>query len=182
MPSADITRFVIKVFLYSIEPEIWRRFSIPAATTFAGFHRAIQQAMGWEDKHLHEFRHGKGKRLNDVIGPDDPDVVKGEDFQEESGLTLAQFIGRRQLPRRLLYRYDFSDDWIHEIVIESREDEGSGDLPIFLEGERACPPEDSGGPIMFMDALNGDLEFLDDRYDPARFDPKKVKFTKGRRK
>lgn len=178
MSSTDGPRFVIKVFLYGIEPEIWRRFSISGSATFSQFHRAIQRAMGWENRHLHEFRHGKGKRLNDVIAPDDPDVVKGENFQEESTVTLKKFIGRRQFPLRLLYRYDFSDDWIHEIVIEGRDDDGSGDRPILLGGERACPPEDSGGPIMFMDALNGDLEFLDDRYDPARFDPKKVKFPK----
>lgn len=48
--------------------------------------------------------------------------------------------------------------------------------PLLLEGQRACPPEDCGGPELFMDTLAGELEFLDDRYDPAKFDPKKTKF------
>ena len=174
MPAAN--RFVVKVFLYGIEPQIWRRFTIPGETTFAEFHRAIQRAMGWQDQHLHEFRHGKGKRLLDVIGPDHEDIPKGDNFQDENEVTLAAFVGRRHFPVRLLYRYDFDEEWVHEIVFEDRTDEGKGSKPILLEGERACPPEDCGGAHGYMAALDGDLEWLDDEYDPKVFDPKKVKF------
>ncbi len=66
-------------------------------------------------------------------------------------------------------------------VVEGRTEEGEGDLPILLEGERACPPEDCGGAFGYMAALNGDLMWLDDDYDPYRFDPGKVKFS-GRRR
>lgn len=176
MPADPTDRFLLKVLLYSIEPVIWRRFSIRGTATFADLHRALQDAMGWEDKHLHEFRHGKGKRLTSVIGPDDPDVFKGDDFQEESTITLAGFVGRRALPIRFLYRYDLTEDWIHEITIEEKTTGEKTAKPLLLEGERACPPEDCGGPELFMDSLRGDLEFLDERYDPARFEPKKVKF------
>ena len=47
-PMAAPQRFVIKVFLYGIEPQLWRRFSIPAEATFAELHGALQQAIGWE--------------------------------------------------------------------------------------------------------------------------------------
>jgi len=67
--SNDQNRVVVKVFLYGIQPQIWRRFSISTDATFIALSNAIQAAMGWEDKHPHEFRHGKGKRLVDVIGP-----------------------------------------------------------------------------------------------------------------
>jgi hypothetical protein len=176
MPADPTDRFSLKVLLYNIDPVIWRRFSIPATATFKDFHRALQDAMGWEDKHLHEFRHGKGKRLTNVIAADDPDVFKGDDFQEESTVTLASFVGRRSLPIRLLYRYDFTEDWVHEITIEEKSTGEKATTPLLLEGKRACPPEDCGGPEFFMDSLAGDLEFLDERYDPAVFDPKKVKF------
>lgn len=174
-------RYLVKVFLYQIEPDIWRRFSIPATATFDEFHSALQQAMGWEDKHWHEFRHGKGKRLLNVIGPDHEEVEKGENFQEESKITLKDFVGRRHFPIRMLYRYDFKEDWVHEVVLEGKSDEDEeSDTPILLEGERACPPEDCGGPFGYMAALNGDLMWLDDAYDPAKFDPSKVKFKKRR--
>ena len=176
-------RYLIKVLLYQIEPLIWRRFSIPVDATFKGLHTAVQQAMGWEDKHWHEFRHGKGKRLLDVIGPDHEEVEKGDNFQEESKVTIKQFVGRRQFPLRFLYRYDFKEEWVHEIAIEKKIDvEAESDLPILLEGERACPPEDCGGAFGYLAALNGDLMWLEDSYDPAHFDPKEVKFGKRRRK
>ena len=91
-------------------------------------------------------------------------------------MSLKDFVGRRRLPLRLLYRYDFNEDWVHEVVFEDRTEEGSGKLPVLLEGERAGPPEDCGGPEGYMAALRGDLEWLDDEYDPAKFNPKKVKF------
>ena len=70
MPADPTDRYTIKVLLYNIEPVISRRFSIRATATFKDFHRALQDAMGWQDKHLHEFRHGKGKRLTSVIAAD----------------------------------------------------------------------------------------------------------------
>ena len=47
--------YTVKVTLYGIKPEIWRRFSVPADSTFAQFHTALQYAMGWEHLYDHEF-------------------------------------------------------------------------------------------------------------------------------
>ncbi len=179
---ATAPRYIIKTFLYGIDPEIWRRFSMPPEATFKDLHAAIQQAMGWEDKHWHEFRHGKGKRLFDVIGPDHEEVEKGDNFQEERKVTLKNFVGRRQFPIRFLYRYDFKDEWVHEVAIEKKSEGDEGTLPILLEGERACPPEDCGGSFGYLAAFNDDLEWLDDAYDPEHFDPKEVTFGQQRRR
>jgi hypothetical protein len=171
-------RLVVKVFLYGIEPEIWRRFSIPAAADFAALHRAIQDAMGWDDAHLHEFRHGKGKRLVDVIGPAElgDTVPPGGSFQDETQLTIAGFAGRRALPIRLLYRYDFGDEWLHEVVIEERTT-GKPGKPELLGGARACPPEDCGGAWQYNQILAGECDWWDEPdWDPEKFAPKKVKF------
>jgi len=46
-------RFTLKVFLYQITPQIWRQFSVPASFTFAQLSHAIQDAMGWQDYHMH---------------------------------------------------------------------------------------------------------------------------------
>jgi hypothetical protein len=174
-------RVVVKVFLYGIQPQIWRRFSIDTGVTFAALHDAIQCAMGWENRSPHEFRHGKGKRLVDVIGPVGlQDQVIGE-FQDELTLSLADYIGKKKTPLRMLYRYDFNSEWIHEVVFEKLI-EGEGG-PEMIEGERACPPEDIGGHFQFMQALHGEIEWLDRKYAPESFDPAKVDFTpKGPRK
>ena len=67
--AKDENRVTVKVFIYGIQPQIWRRFSISAEVTFIEFSDAVQAVMGWDNKSPHEFRHGKGKRLVDVIGP-----------------------------------------------------------------------------------------------------------------
>lgn len=172
--SAEQNRVVVKVFLYGIQPQIWRRFSIGTDATFLALSNAIQSAMGWADKHPHEFRHGKGKRLVDVIGPVGLQDQTLGDFQDEAQLTLAAFLGKRRLPIRMLYRYDFADEWIHEVVFE-KSCAGEGG-PQMLEGERACPPEDFGGTFQYMQALHGEIEWMNPGYDPNAFDPKSVSF------
>ena len=171
-------RYQIKVFLYQIEPQIWRRFTISGEATFAALHLAVQEAMGWENRGEHEFRHGKGKNLKNVIGPKDllATLPAGVEAVEEGSLTLREFAGRAKLPKRLLYRYDFTDDWIHEIVIEAKT-EGASGKPEMQEGERACPLEDCGGPWGYNEIVSGEVEALDDDWDAERFDPAEVKLT-----
>lgn len=167
--------FQIKVFLYQITPEIWRRLTMPATATFAELHQALQAAMGWEDKYPHEFRHGKGKRLRDVIGPVGLEDQTPGEFQDETKVTLAAFVGRRRLPVRLLYRYDFAEEWIHEIAFEKKVEGADG--PELLEGERACPPEDFGGAFQYMQAYAGEIAWDHPGFDPEAFDPKAVDFA-----
>ena len=167
-------RVVVRVFTYGIQPKIWRQFSIDISANFLQLSDALQAAMGWENKHPHEFRHGKGKRLVDVIGPVGlQDQTLGE-FQDELQLTVADYMGRKRLPMRMLYRYDFADEWIHEVVFEKRI-EGEGE-PEMIAGERACPPEDFGGAFQFMQAAAGEIEWVHPGYDPAHFDPSTVNF------
>jgi hypothetical protein len=169
-------RVVVKVFTYGIQPKISRVFSISSSVTFLELSDAIQAAMGWENKHPHEFRHGKGKRLVDVIGPVGLQDQTLGDFQDEVKITVADYIGRKRLPMRMLYRYDFADEWIHEVVFDKRE-EGEGG-PQMIDGERACPPEDFGGAFQFMQALAGEIEWDNPGYDPAVFDIASVDFAK----
>ena len=171
---------VVKVFLYQITPQIWRRFEIPLDISFERLSQVIQGAMGWEDKHPHEFRHGKGKRLVDVIGPVGLEDQTPGEFQDEKKVTIADFIGRRRLPIRILYRYDFAEDWIHEIVFEKK---GDGvDEARMLEGERACPPEDFGGAFQYMQALSGEIAWDHPGYDPEAFDVGKVSLKPKRQR
>jgi hypothetical protein len=167
-------RVEVKVFLYGIQPKIWRQFSISTEVTFVALSDAIQAAMGWDNKHPHEFRHGKGKRLVDVIGPIGLEDQTIGEFQDEALLTVAAFLGKRRLPIRILYRYDFADEWIHEIVFEKRLAGEGG--PEMMGGARACPQEDCGGTFQYMQALHGEIEWLHPGYDPEAFDPKAVSF------
>ena len=74
--------YTAKIFLYEIEPLIWRRVSFPADSTFEELHDIIQKAMGWGCEQGHEFLHGKGKKLDQIIGSLDNDHAKSSFFQK----------------------------------------------------------------------------------------------------
>ena len=44
------------VVLSGTDPLVWRRIQVPEKYSFWDLHVAIQDAMGWLDCHLHEFR------------------------------------------------------------------------------------------------------------------------------
>ena len=47
--------YQFKISLNDIAPVIWRRIQVPAQSSFWDLHVAIQDAMGWQDYHLHLF-------------------------------------------------------------------------------------------------------------------------------
>ncbi len=63
--------YLLKVKLLDIEPEIWRRFVVPASITLDRLHDVIQIVMGWTDSHLHEFTIGKKRYTEYPQGRDD---------------------------------------------------------------------------------------------------------------
>ncbi|WP_170161123.1 plasmid pRiA4b ORF-3 family protein [Methylocaldum marinum] len=164
----------LRITLSNIDPPIWRRLLVTDDLTFAQLHKVIQAAMGWEDYHMHEFEAGKvrvGDATPDPFGPGSvPRLLS------EKKTRLSDVLGNR---RKFRYWYDFGDDWWHEIAIEKRlPDDGLG--PRLLAGERACPPEDCGGPWGYANLLEiladpGRPEYEELRewagdFEPERFD------------
>ena len=47
--------YQFKIVLDGIDPLIWRRIQVPVTYSFWDLHVAIQDAMGWQDYHLHRF-------------------------------------------------------------------------------------------------------------------------------
>ena len=53
-PKPDhVCQFLI--VLPRTDPLVWRRIQVPETYSFWDLHVAIQDAMGWNDSHLHEF-------------------------------------------------------------------------------------------------------------------------------
>ena len=50
-------RWKLKVTLGGVRPAIWRRLEVPAGLSLFALHRVVQTAMGWTDRHLHQFMH-----------------------------------------------------------------------------------------------------------------------------
>jgi len=68
---------------------------------------------------------------------------------------------------KIEYTYDFGDNWRHTIELEEILEPVKGfKYPFCVDGERACPPEDCGGPSGYMELL----EKLFDPSDPEHED------------
>ena len=150
----------IGIELRGIEPKLWRRVDVPLTSTLRVLHDIIQVTVGWTDSHLFEFVAG-GR----VYGEPHPDYELLErKVHDAAGIRLRTLIHRGT--ERLLYVYDFGDNWRHDIIIEEI---GHGaadvDYPAFVAGERRCPPEDVGGVPGFMRFLEAALDPFHDEHE-----------------
>lgn len=173
MREGDIAQ--IKVSLQDVEPEIWRRLEVPAEIKLARLHVALQAAMGWQDYHLHSFR------IGDIeYGVPDPDYEPmGVPLKDDRRPTLRSLVNVCVL---FVYEYDFGDGWEHEILVEAvLAPRPRTRYPRVVDGARACPPEDVGGPPGyegFLEAVGNPrhaehdsmLEWAGGSFDPEAFD------------
>ena len=79
------------------------------------------------------------------------------------------------LPRysRLLYRYDFGDDWLHIVDLEETIESCTEPMPFCLDGAGTAPPEDVGGEVGFLEFLaaigdGGDAQEKDEMLEWAK--------------
>ena len=73
-------------------------------------------------------------------------------MEDASKVTLGQVAPREKAKFR--YTYDFGDDWRHEVLVEKVLPREAGKAyPACIDGKRACPPEDVGGPWGYGDYL-----------------------------
>ena len=168
--------FDIKVSLLGAEPAVWRQVRVPGDSHLRLVHLVLQMAMGWENRHLHEFVSADRKRYVDFDG-----YEPQENEQDENMYTLKELVS--EPGDRCLYLYDFGDDWTHEIVLEAVSDIEVEPAEQFrcLGGEGACPPEDCGGVPGYLelleqfndfDAIGHDdaVDLLGEDFDPESFD------------
>lgn len=169
--------YLVKIQLLYIEPAIWRRFVVPANITLDQLHDVIQIVMGWTNSHLYQFTIGN-KRYTEYRE------------SKEDGLICSRYrLGDliKQKGRKFRYLYDFGDGWEHELVLEENRyfNPELKTEPAYLEGERACPPEDVGGVpgyFRFCNALKDPrhedhesyMEWSGGNYDSERFDSESI--------
>lgn len=159
----------LEVTLRDVEPPVWRRIVVPEAIPLRGLHQVLQIAMGWDDTHLYLF----------AIGGTDYGQVDDMEELGDVDTSLADLVAPGATFR---YDYDFGDGWEHDVrVLRTTTAEGSS----CLDGARACPPEDCGGPPGYAHLLevlaepahpeHDDLvEWIGRPVDPEAFDPEAV--------
>ena len=184
-----------KITLDHIKPPIWRRIQLPSNATFWDLHCALNDAMGWEDAHMHEFRIG-GKRNNVQIGVPMEDNMPWGDDPGLAGWDVPITAHLAEPGTSCVYLYDFGDDWNHKVLLEAiLPAEAKAKYPRCLAGARACPPEDCGGapgyqqicsvlanPAEADEDAEELLDWLGGDFDPEAFDAGKVKFHSAARR
>ena len=172
MPAAS-EPVQLRVELAEVEPPVWRTLQVPDDFTLGDLHAVLQIALGWEDAHLHEFVAEGGR-----WGP--PDEEAPGDLQDEDEVTVSEVLPAPGSALR--YEYDFGDGWRHEITREAVAEEDDA-LPACVDGDRAGPPEDCGGPGGYQQLLavladpdhpeyQETLDWLGDEFE--EFDPEQV--------
>lgn len=197
-PPTQKTIHQLKITLEDIEPKIWRYVEVPSNYNFDQLHYAVQDAMGWENCHLHKFT-VKNLTTNkeETISPpseydDESDDYTGGRFQKinSTKAKIADYFLSKG--NKALYEYDFGDSWYHEIKFEKILPAEEGvKYPRCIAGSRACPPEDCGGWPGYIELLETIedsssenyaevMDWLGDDFDPEAFDASKVKFKRVR--
>ena len=133
--------YQLNIELKESQPKIWRRIQVSGETTFSELHDIIQLTMGWGHDHMYEFMLKKTRIFDfEEVFDDGTDPLE----RDSNDTFLDEVVPR--VKTKFTYIYDFGDNWEHQIEVEKifPPEEGMT-YPICLEGERACPPEDSGG-------------------------------------
>jgi hypothetical protein len=180
--------YQFKITLKDIKPPIWRRILVPENYTFFDLHCAIQNAMGWMDCHLHEFRTIALRPAEiKTIGTPDEEFGKDEEVLLEWEEKISDWFSLEK-NIKMNYDYDFGDNWEHFVELEKiLLAEDKVEYPVCLDGKRACPPEDCGsipGYENIIEVMKDRkhleykeiVEWLGEKFESEEFDVKEVEF------
>jgi hypothetical protein len=144
--NAPAEIYQLHILLLQINPPIWRRLHVRSDSSIATLHELLQIAFDWSDFHLHRF------------------VIRGKEYglsrrgcttfrTDARKVLLSQF--RFRVNERFLYEYDFGDLWRHQIRFEPIQPIREKKIyPVCVGGACASPPEDCGGPEVYMEKMD----------------------------
>jgi hypothetical protein len=165
----DIAR--LRVEIEEIEPAVVRRLEVPTEIRLDQLNVVLQVAIGWQNCHPFEFRHG-----DTVYG-----LVSREASENPLPAEKATLADLAQLGSIFDYDYVFGDDWQHTLVIEAIAPAEPGiSYPRLIAAKGRCPPADIGGPQgydTYLRALANPEHLLHQGmvdWDDADFDPHKL--------
>jgi hypothetical protein len=137
----------LRATLLDLDPPVWRRVRMPAGATLADLHETLQALFNWHERGLHQFTTLDGYEY--TARAQDPEAP--EDVLDSRGVSLSAVLP--QIGDRVLYEYHFNDEWEVDVVRERDPRGPRRARPFLVDGGRASPPEECGGPEEYEDAL-----------------------------
>ena len=135
----------LKLTLKYAKPPVWRDIAVPGDATMEDLHHYIQFAFGWDDYHLHNFMVG---RFVEFCPKEAMEDSFNDCFDEAKASVYEVFQGTN----KVLYTYDFGDNWEVEITCKGYyEKEPVTHDCLLLKMKGNNPPEDCGGIYGFME-------------------------------
>ena len=141
--------YALRISIDGIMPPVFRDLLVSEKLLLIQLHRTIQATFGWFDVHEHEF-------VADGVRYAEPD----EEGRLAHGVrsTMEITVGELALNTgsSFTYTYDFGDRWTHTIFVIDVFDQDAPEMtefPMLIGGERAGPPEDSGGAPGYQQLL-----------------------------
>lgn len=137
--------YQLKIKLLNVDdPKVWRRILVWDGITFEQLHMIIQTVMGWEFDHDWQFGY-QAYDSSFCIGLPDAESALDPTTDDASSVKISDYLNGYN--PKMIYTYDFADDWQHEIALEKIIDDATPEqLPVCIDGKGCCPPEDCGGP------------------------------------
>ena len=138
----------LRIKLLDAPVPVWREIKIPSNTSLALFSFVINDVMGWENEHLHEFNINGATYKHTACIKMDEDMGFGygkTKILNTKDYPISEFFKEKK--DRMAYEYDFGDGWRHEIWLKGIRKYNTNEKLMFVacKGSGACPPEDCGG-------------------------------------
>lgn len=119
-----------------------RRLIVPADLSFQKFHSVLQRTFNWKNYHLYEFEILDKNLITTTLVPFEDNLEYNPDAILMGNHKLSDYLPKHE---HMLYRYDFGDNWEHEIELVRVIKNHDQPSPYLLEAEGQTPPEDVGG-------------------------------------
>lgn len=140
--------YIIDITFQEIHPRVWRRVVLPANATFNRLHETIQHVTNFQS--ILEPYHFFAFAIDGLFITNNEEILtayKGKSFaggkvRAANRIKIDTYLEKH---RKLVYHYDFGDDWYIDIELKDIVEDYHFGFPTLLEYEGTAPPEDVGG-------------------------------------
>lgn len=119
-----------------------RRLIVPADLSFQRFHKVLQRTFNWKNYHLYNFEILERYGIATTLVPFEENLEFNPTAILIENHKLSDYLPKH---KHMLYRYDFGDNWEHEIELVRVIKNHDQPSPYLLDADGQTPPEDVGG-------------------------------------